>query len=79
MKNLKWAARKNGTNRILLHSFNHLSNSNASAEFTKSLFDNVEERLNNSDYQTSQTPFGYFLNLEMIAPGTPLARIFKEF
>ena len=79
VKNLKWAARKNGTDRILLHSFNHLSNSNASAEFTQALFNKVEERLNNSNYQTSQTPFGYFLNLEMMAPGTPLARIFKEF
>ncbi|MDX1701286.1 MAG: threonyl-tRNA synthetase editing domain-containing protein [Melioribacteraceae bacterium] len=79
VKNLKWAARKNGTDRIVLHSFNHLSTSNASVEFTQALFNNVEERLNNSDYQTSQTPFGYFLNLEMVAPGTPLARIFKEF
>lgn len=79
VKNLKWAARKNGTNRIVLHSFNHLSQSNASPEFTEELFNKVENRLNNSDYQTSQTPFGYFLNLEMVAPGTPLARIFKEF
>ena len=79
VKNLKWAARKNETDRIVLHSFNHLSNSNASAEFTEVLFSKVEKRLNNSGYQTSQTPFGYFLNLEMVAPGTPLARIFKEF
>ena len=79
VKNLKWAARKNNTNRIVLHSFNHLSESNASPEFTKNLFDSTESRLKNSDYQTSQTPFGYFLNLNIMAPGTPLARIFKEF
>lgn len=79
VKNLKWAARKNDTNKIVLHSFNHLSESKASPKFTQDLFNRVEQRLNNSDYQTSQTPFGYFLNIDMKAPGTPLARLFKEF
>lgn len=79
VKNLKWAARKNKTSKIVLHSFNHLSESSASPEFTKELFDNVEKRLSSSEYETSQTPFGYFLNLDMQAPGKPLARIFKEF
>jgi hypothetical protein len=79
VKNLKWSARKNNTNKIVLHSFNHLSISSANPDFTKLLFDNVEKRLISSDYETSQTPFGYFLNLDMQAPGKPLARIFKDF
>ena len=79
VKNLKWASRKNDTNRIVLHSFNHLSSSSAGPEFTMNLFNQVEERLKKADYLTSQTPFGYFLNLDMQAPGKPLARIFKEF
>lgn len=79
VKNLKWTARKNETDRIVLHSFNHLSESDASPDFTKNIFDSVEVRLNKSDYKTSQTPFGYFLNLDIQAPGKPLARIFKEF
>jgi hypothetical protein len=79
VKNLKWSARKNNTIRIVLHSFNHLSISSANPDFTKLLFDNVEKRLISSDYETSQTPFGYFLNLDMQAPGKPLARIFKDF
>ena len=79
VKNLKWAARKNETSKIVLHSFNHLSESSASPEFTKELFDNVEQRLLTSEYETSQTPFGYFLNLDMQAPGKPVARIYKEF
>lgn len=79
VKNLKWAARKNETNTIILHSFNHLSSSSANPDFTKQLFNNAEERLKSSDYDVSQTPFGYFLNIEMHAPGKPLARIFKEF
>ena len=79
VKNLKWAARKNETNKIVLHSFNHLSGSSAEPEFTLELFNKVEERLKNSNYETSQTPFGYFLDIDMQAPGKPLARIFKEF
>ncbi|MBK7978505.1 MAG: hypothetical protein IPK06_00540 [Ignavibacteriae bacterium] len=79
IKNLKWAARKNETNRIILHSFNHLSESSANPEFTKKMLNNAEFRLRNSEYSVSQTPFGYFLNIKMDAPGNPLARIFKEF
>ncbi len=78
VKNLKWAARKNNTKKILLHSFSHLSESKASPDFTKELLDKVEKRLNNSNYEASQTPFGYFLNLEFKAPGYSLARIFKD-
>ena len=42
IKNLKWAARKNNTERIVLHSFTHLSDSKASSEITKQLLDNSE-------------------------------------
>ena len=79
VKNLKWAARKNNTRTIVLHSFAHLSESKADPEFTKQLFDQVEERLRKSDYETYQTPFGYFLNLNVRAPGHSFARLFKEF
>ena len=78
IKNLKWAARKNDTNNILLHSFAHLSNSKASIDFTKQVFDNVEERISKTDYEVSQTPFGYFLDLDFKAPGKSLARMFKD-
>jgi len=78
IKNLKWAARKNNTEKIVLHSFTHLSESKASPEITKQLLDNSEQRLKNSNYQVYQTPFGYFLDLDVQAPGTPLARLFKD-
>ena len=78
IKNLKWAARKNETTRIVLHSFAHLSESKATPETTRTLFANAERRLVNADYDVHQTPFGYFLDLDMQAPGTPTARIFKE-
>ena len=79
IKNLKWAAKKNSTNNIILHSFAHLSLSKAEPELTKTIFNNAEKRLENTGYKTLQTPFGYFLDLELKAPGKSLARVFKKF
>ncbi len=75
VNHLKWAARKNNCSRVILHSFAHLSESKASVEFTKAIFDNAEKRLQNADFETAQTPFGYFLDLNIKAPGYSLARI----
>jgi len=75
---LKWVARKNKTNTIILHSFAHLSDSKASPAFTKAIFDEAEKRLQNADYLTAQTPFGYFLDLNIKAPGFSLARIWAN-
>ncbi len=79
VKSLKWAAKKNDTGHIILHSFAHLSLSKAGPHITKALFDAVESRLNNTGYKTGQTPFGYFLDIEVKAPGRSSARIFKSF
>ncbi|MDB4584268.1 threonyl-tRNA synthetase editing domain-containing protein [Draconibacterium sp.] len=75
VNHLKWTARKNDCKSIVLHSFAHLSESKASVEFTKELFDLAERRLQNAEFKTAQTPFGYFLDLEIKAPGFSLARI----
>ena len=79
VKNLKWAAKKNNTQRVVLHSFAHLSDSKAEPHFTKKLFDLVEARMQNANYECSQTPFGYFLDIDVKAPGISQARIFKSF
>jgi hypothetical protein len=78
VKNLKWAARKNETDKVVLHSFTHLSESKAQPEITAQLLDNAEERLKKAGYEVCKTPFGYFLNLDIQAPGHPLARLFKD-
>jgi len=78
VNHLKWTARKNNTNTIVLHSFAHLSDSKASAEYTKSLFDLAQIRLINGGYRTEETPFGYFLDLSIEAPGFSLARIWAS-
>ncbi len=79
VKNLKWAAKKNQTQHIVLHSFAHLSTSKANPQITKELFDLVETRLKNTGYIVEQTPFGYFLDIDVKAPGRSSARIFKDF
>lgn len=76
---IKWISRKNNKKKVILHSFAHLSDSKASAEFTKELFDRIEARLKNVGHQVAQTPFGYFLDLKVDAPGESLARVFQSF
>lgn len=78
VNHLKWILRKNNTNKIVLHSFAHLSESKASLRFTKELFDQTEKRLKNAGFDTAQTPFGYFLDLNIKAPGFSLARIWRS-
>ncbi len=78
IKNLKWLAGKNNTNKIVLHSFSHLSDSKADPEIVVDIFNQSEQRLKESGYEVSQTPFGYFLDLDLQAPGSPLARVFKD-
>ena len=75
VNHLKWTARKNNCNSIILHSFAHLSESKATVEFTREVFNLAEKRLQNAGFTTAQTPFGYFLDLEIKAPGYSLARI----
>lgn len=79
VKNLKWAAKKNNTKNVVLHSFAHLSESKANPGFTKELFDRVEVRMKNANYVCEQTAFGYFMDLDIKAPGVSQARIFKSF
>ncbi len=78
VNHLKWTARKNNTKNIVLHSFAHLSESKSSVNFTRDIFNAAEKRLINADYNTAQTPFGYFLDLDIKAPGFSLARIWTS-
>ena len=78
VNHLKWTARKNNTKQVILHSFAHLSESKANIDFTKELFNLAETRLQNANFETAQTPFGYFLDLKIDAPGFSLARIWAS-
>jgi hypothetical protein len=79
VKNAKWVARKWTVTDVVLHSFTHLATSKADPEAAFALLNRAAERLEKAGYSTSLTPYGYFNDLEMRAPGHPLARIYKSF
>ena len=79
VKNAKWLARKWHTSRIILHSFTHLAEAKAEAAEAHELLLRAGQRLVEAGYEVRHTPYGYFLDLDIKAPGHPLARIFKHF
>lgn len=79
VKNLKWLAGKWQCKTLVLHSFAHLSESKSEPQFLQQLFDSAQQRLQGSGFDVRQTPFGYFLDIEIVAPGKSLARVYKEF
>ncbi len=79
VKNSKWLARKWNTKQIVLHSFSHLGDDKADPEKARELLDRAMVRLVDSGYSVKQTPYGYFNDLIIEAPGHPLARIYKAF
>jgi hypothetical protein len=79
VKQLKWISTKNKTKKFIIHSFAHLSDSKAEPHFTMDFLNNLEKRMTDSGFETYQTPFGYFLDLQIDAPGFSLARVFKSF
>jgi len=79
VKQLKWLARKWETREVVLHSFAHLGADKADPAAAAELFEQSAERLAAVDYRVTVTPFGYFNDIRISAPGEPLARIYKAF
>ena len=79
VKNTKWLAGKFGTKNVVIHSFNHLSSSKASPEFSGEIIQKCVGRLKNAGYSVLCTPFGYFNEFSMHVGGESLAKVFKEF
>ncbi|MCD6496684.1 MAG: hypothetical protein J7M25_00055 [Deltaproteobacteria bacterium] len=79
VKNSKWLARKWDTKNVILHSFAHLGEDKADPAGARALLDRAQQRLIAAEYAVIQTPYGYFLDIQIDAPGKPLARIYKEF
>ena len=76
---IKWLSRKHPFSTVILHSFSHLSESKADPEFSARFLDEMEMKLVERGFTVHQTPYGYFLNLRIDAPGFSLARVFKSF
>jgi hypothetical protein len=79
IKNIKWLAGKFVTKNVVIHSFNHLSSSKASPEFSEELIKHATERLHDTGYTVMCTPFGYFNEFLIHVGGESLAKVFKEF
>ena len=75
--NITWLAKKLDRNRIVLHSFAHLSDSKSSPEFAEVVIKNIKEKLEYKDYKSFVTPFGYFLEFKIHVLGESLAKVFK--
>lgn len=78
VKNIKWLAGKFETKNVVIHSFNHLSSSKASPEFSGEMIKLATERLKNAGYVVICTPFGYFNQFKIHVGGESLAKVFKE-
>jgi len=76
--NISWLARKTSRNRIVLHSFAHLSDNKSSIEFAKETLEAIKEKLNSKGLETSLTPFGYFLEFKIHVRGESLAKVWKS-
>jgi len=77
VKNITWLAGKTGRNRVVLHSFAHLSESKSSVKFAEKVFKSIEDRLRSKGYDVLVTPFGYFLEFKLHVLGESLAKVWK--
>jgi hypothetical protein len=79
IKNIKWLSGKFKTRNLVVHSFNHLSTSKASPDFSNSLIEDAKARLINAEFKITETPFGYLNEWKIHVAGESLAKVFKEF
>ena len=63
LKNLKWAAKKNNTKKVVLHSFAHLAETKANPHFTKEIFRRSEQYIYLTRFisanPTDEAPFSF--------------------
>ncbi len=78
VKNAKWLAGKFDTKTVVLHSFNHLSQSKAPIECAASMKSEVRVRLERTGYAVFETPFGWQNEWKLHVSGESLAKVFKE-
>ncbi len=79
IKNLKWHARKVEVEQVVLHSFAHLAEQTAEPEESRSIIEEVGERLESVGFQVHHTPWGHFNEFKMHVEGPGIAKVFKSF
>ena len=78
VKNVKWIAGKRGFKNIVLHSFTHLAENSASPQFAEIFLQNAANRLRNTGYLVTLTPFGWVCEWDLSVYGESLAKVFKS-
>ena len=78
VKNIKWIAGKRGFQNIVLHSFTHLSEASATPQFAEVFLQSSAQRLRNTGYRVTSTPFGWVCEWELSVYGESLAKVFKS-
>ena len=78
VKNLKWAANKQGLRKVVLHSFTHLGGASSGPEFARQFIDDLAQRLRDTDYAVWTTPFGYLCEWDLSVRGESIGRVFKQ-
>lgn len=76
--NLKWYLNKVNKERIVLHSFAHLSSSKSSPDFAVEVILAIRDKLDNKGIDVHTTAFGYFSEFSIHVRGESLAKVFKE-
>ena len=75
--NIKWLSNKNKINRVVLHSFAHLSSNKSDPETANSIIQRMGEKLKKS-LTVHILPFGQFYEFSIHVLGPSLAKVFKE-
>lgn len=78
LKNILWHMRKCGADKVILHSFAHLSSSKSSPEFAIEAIEWLEQKISERNILVYKTPFGYFLEFKLHVSGESIGRVFKE-
>ncbi len=78
IKNIKWLARKVGSDVIVLHSFAHLATSRADDNVARDILNHMAERLAAVGFTVQLTPFGYFNEFQIHVAGPSLAKVFVD-
>lgn len=78
VNNICWLAKKTDREKVVLHSFGHLSESKSSIEFAEDVIKTIKDKLSAKGLETSMTPFGYLFEFKIHVKGESLAKVWKS-
>ena len=78
LKHIKWVAGKGQLKNVVLHSFTHLGGDTGNPQFALEFMEELRERLTNTGYNVSMTPFGYFCSWSIDVRGESMAKVWKS-